>query len=108
MGQLLTGLLFLIEGHGARSPDVKGKMREIVDDLIRRVRDLSMTLRPPMLDDLGLLPALTWQIDRFAAQTAFTCSSTMPASIDVSGPRSRSRPSASSRKGSRTWPVTAA
>src|SRR5258708_32787447 len=28
-----------------------------------------MALRPPMLDELGLLAALTWQIDRFEAQT---------------------------------------
>jgi signal transduction histidine kinase len=28
-----------------------------------------MTLRPPMLDQLGLLSALTWQIERFEAQT---------------------------------------
>jgi signal transduction histidine kinase len=69
VGQLLTGLLFLIEGHGARSGDVKAEMRGIVDDLIRRVRDLSMDLRPPMLDDLGLLSALTWQIGRFTTQT---------------------------------------
>jgi signal transduction histidine kinase len=47
-------------------------MKRIVNDLIDRVRDLSMTLRPPMLDDLGLLSALTWQIDRFEAQTGIS------------------------------------
>ncbi len=33
------------------------------------MRDLSLRLRPSMLDDLGLLPALLWHVERFAAQT---------------------------------------
>jgi signal transduction histidine kinase len=44
-------------------------MKGIVNDLIDRVRNLSMNLRPSMLDDLGLLSALRWQIERFEAQT---------------------------------------
>jgi signal transduction histidine kinase len=69
VGQLLTGLLFRIAGHGAGEGSPQEEMTAIVNDLISRVRDLSMNLRPPMLDDLGLLPALTWQIDRFETQT---------------------------------------
>jgi signal transduction histidine kinase len=69
VGQLLTGLLFRIEGHGAGPGDPKDEMKGIVNAVIDRVRDLSMDLRPPMLDELGLLPALTWQVDRFEART---------------------------------------
>ncbi len=69
VGQVLTGLLFRIAGHGAGGGSPQEEMTAIVNDLISRVRDLSMNLRPPMLDDLGLLPALTWQIDRFETQT---------------------------------------
>ena len=69
VGQLLTGLLFRIEGHGAPAKNPKDEMKAIVHNLIERVRDLSMNLRPPMLDDLGLLSTLTWQIARFEAQT---------------------------------------
>ena len=47
-------------------------MKGVVDDLIDRVRDLSMNLRPAMLDTLGLLSALTWQIERFEAQTGIS------------------------------------
>jgi signal transduction histidine kinase len=72
VGQLLTGLLFKIEGHGVGTGNVKDEMKAIVNDLIDRVRALSMNLRPPMLDDLGLLSALTWQIDRFQAQTGIS------------------------------------
>jgi PAS domain S-box-containing protein len=69
IGQFLTGLLFKIEGRGAGAGSQKDEMKGIVHDLIDRVRDLSMKLRPSMLDDLGLLPALKWQIHRFETQT---------------------------------------
>src|SRR5262249_54302720 len=37
--------------------------------LMGRVSRLSLDLRPAMLDDLGLLPALVWLFDRYRAQT---------------------------------------
>lgn len=42
---------------------------EAVDQALRLVRDLSIDLRPPLLDDLGLVTALRWYIDRFARRT---------------------------------------
>jgi signal transduction histidine kinase len=36
----------------------------IVDRLLYQVRDLSLTLRPSLLDDLGLIPALRWYLER--------------------------------------------
>jgi signal transduction histidine kinase len=33
------------------------------------VRELSLNLRPAMLDDLGLVPTLLWHFERFTAQT---------------------------------------
>ena len=36
--------------------------RRLVDQLFRTVRDLALGLRPSMLDDLGLQPALEWHI----------------------------------------------
>jgi signal transduction histidine kinase len=44
--------------------------RDIVEDLMRRVSNLSLDLRPPMLDDFGLLSALTWLFSRYKVQTA--------------------------------------
>ena len=35
-----------------------------------RARDLSFTLRPSLLDDLGLVPALMWLISRYTEQTS--------------------------------------
>ena len=34
-----------------------------------KVRQISLDLRPGMLDDLGLLPALLWYLDRYTSQT---------------------------------------
>ncbi|MGH8059629.1 MAG: sensor histidine kinase, partial [Candidatus Entotheonellia bacterium] len=41
----------------------------LVQDLMARVRELSLDLRPAMLDDLGLLPALWWYLERYTART---------------------------------------
>lgn len=43
------------------------------------IRDLAMGLRPSMLDDLGLEPALRWQGREFSRRTG------VPASVQVSG-----------------------
>jgi signal transduction histidine kinase len=69
VGQLLTGLRLLIEREDPGDTPRAREMLRIIQELINRVRDLSMDLRPPMLDDLGLLPTLLWQIERFEVQT---------------------------------------
>ena len=38
-------------------------------ELIQQVREISLKLRPSMLDDLGLLPTLLWHIERYTNQT---------------------------------------
>jgi len=50
--------------------------QQLVSDLIARVRNLSLDLRPAMLDDLGLLPALIWFIGRYEKQTQVAVSFT--------------------------------
>ncbi|HEX6719199.1 MAG TPA: PAS domain S-box protein [Pyrinomonadaceae bacterium] len=42
---------------------------EAVDEALRLVRDLSIDLRPPVLDDLGLATALRWYVDRYTKRT---------------------------------------
>lgn len=37
----------------------------IVDEALERVRELSLEIRPAMLDDLGLVAALRWYLNRF-------------------------------------------
>jgi signal transduction histidine kinase len=43
----------------------------IVERALSQVRNLSLTLRPSMLDDLGLVAALRWYVDRQAQQGGF-------------------------------------
>ena len=73
IGQSLTGLKFVLEA-AARTPtgNPQAQLTEaqtLVNDLIMRIRNLSLELRPAMLDDLGLLPALLWLIERYTHQT---------------------------------------
>ena len=50
------------------SPYVKDNL-EAVDEALRLVRDLSVDLRPPVLDDFGLVTALYWYVDRYTKRT---------------------------------------
>ena len=73
IGQLLTGLKLTLEAE-ADSASKSGKAnaghaQALVHDLMERVRGLSLDLRPAMLDDLGLVSALVWNLDRYTAQT---------------------------------------
>ncbi|MFN2505256.1 MAG: ATP-binding protein, partial [Acidimicrobiales bacterium] len=73
IGQALTGLKLVLENHERLPPEAKadrmGRARALVGELLRQVQDLSLDLRPAMLDDLGLRPALLWLVERYAAQT---------------------------------------
>lgn len=73
VGQALTGLDLVIE-MASRAPagsahDHLRTAQGYVRDLTARVRNLSLDLRPSMLDDLGLLPALRWLFERYTEQT---------------------------------------
>jgi PAS domain S-box-containing protein len=73
IGQALTGIkLSLVTSMRGQAEHVKCGVAEVLalsNDLIGKVRDLSLDLRPAMLDDLGLLAALRWHFDRYTAQT---------------------------------------
>jgi signal transduction histidine kinase len=45
---------------GEMQPHVTG-IRDLAQNAVRVVRNLALLLRPSMLDDLGLVPALEWQ-----------------------------------------------
>lgn len=73
IGQMLTGLKLLL-GTAVRLPPEKvgaglAQAQELLNDLMGRVRHLSLDLRPAMLDDLGLLHALFWHFERYTQQT---------------------------------------
>jgi PAS domain S-box-containing protein len=73
VGQVLTGLNIILE-IAKRLPTEAirtslDEAQERVYEIIDQVRRMSLDLRPPMLDDLGLLSALRWHFDRYTAQT---------------------------------------
>jgi PAS domain S-box-containing protein len=47
--------------------------REIIDETIRHVRQISADLRPGVLDDFGLVSALEWQAAQFETRTGVPC-----------------------------------
>jgi len=73
IGQILKALKLTLEMAERRPEGALGvnleEAHQLVDDLMKRVHDMSLDLRPPMLDDLGLLPAILWLFQRCAAQT---------------------------------------
>jgi PAS domain S-box-containing protein len=73
LGQLLTGLQFMLETTKTQSSGKqRSSLEEIqssVTDIIGQVREMSLNLRPSMLDDMGLIPTLLWHIDRYTKQT---------------------------------------
>ena len=71
IGQILTGLNFALESIQRAIPEeFRPKIAnalEINNQLIKQVRQLSLELRPAMLDDFGLLAALKWFFQRFTS-----------------------------------------
>ncbi|HEY8049038.1 MAG TPA: ATP-binding protein [Ramlibacter sp.] len=70
VGQVLTALkmqLGMVSKQGT-VPDAGAALllaREFADEALRHTRDLSASLHPHLLDDLGLEAALGWLVDRF-------------------------------------------
>ncbi len=73
IGQSLTALKLMLDTRASLltegSESNLNEAKNLVRDLLERVRDLSLDLRPPMLDDLGLLPTLLWFFGRYTDQT---------------------------------------
>ncbi len=72
LGQQLTGLKldlhWLMRKMNSTDDEITGKMKEsieLINATIGSVRKISTNLRPSILDDLGLLPALEWHGEEF-------------------------------------------
>lgn len=68
VGQTLGALLLDIGHLSALVPsndqivqEQIGRIRKAVENAVGSIRDMALLLRPPMLDDLGLVAALEWQ-----------------------------------------------
>jgi PAS domain S-box-containing protein len=73
VGQVLTALKLSLnidaDASRERVEDDLQRAENLINELAARVRDMALDLRPSLLDDLGLLPALLCHLDRYTEQT---------------------------------------
>jgi len=83
LGQALTALKMELSWLAHKLPDspegqerfherIKS-MSRLIDDTIRDVQRIASELRPGILDDLGLVPAIEWQAQDFQNRTKIEC-----------------------------------
>jgi signal transduction histidine kinase len=71
IGQALTAVKMNLQAMtmvGPSTPQLDDAM-SISERALQEVRNISLNLRPSMLDDLGLIPALRWYLDRQSQRT---------------------------------------
>ena len=80
IGQMLTGLRFQLEAGQQTGANLTEALK-LTDDILQYVRALTLQLRPRILDDFGLQPALEWHLDLFYRQTGLKvgCELALPA-----------------------------
>ncbi|HEU5408773.1 MAG TPA: PAS domain-containing protein [Nitrospira sp.] len=96
LGQALTGLKLdvswvykqILESNGSFEPSAVlsrlASSLELVDSTIQSVREIATTLRPGVLDQLGLEAAVEWQAREFRHRTGIACTTSIsPDRIDV-------------------------
>lgn len=74
IGQILTAVRISLQSTQrtcqiADSPRIDDNI-VVIDEALKRVRELSLELRPALLDDLGLAAALRWYLKRYCERTA--------------------------------------
>jgi len=90
VGQMLTALRLEI-GRADRlrgASDLQlaqplAEARRLLDTILRSVRDLAMGLRPSMLDDFGLQPALEWHVRDFRRRTGIAIHLNLAGDLDA-------------------------
>lgn len=96
VGQMLTALrmeLGRIDRLGfsgdARLTKAVYESRQLVDEMVRLVRDLALGLRPSMLDDIGLQPTLEWQARDFSRRYGLQVELDVTGDLDSLGDQHR-------------------
>ncbi len=73
IGQSLTILSILVDqSMKSRKEDLQtvlGQLKASLVEAAQDMRDMSLRLRPGILDDLGLLPALIWHVQNYTEKT---------------------------------------
>jgi signal transduction histidine kinase len=86
IGQMLTALRMELtnvedfrHSPGQQFTDHLNEAKKLAEETLRSVRNLSSGLRPSVLDELGLAPALRWQAREFTQRSG------VPVEIDIDG-----------------------
>jgi signal transduction histidine kinase len=66
LGPSLTAVIINLQ---LGSKERLAESTELVDRIIQQIRDLSLALRPPLLDEMGLIPALKGYLESTAERT---------------------------------------
>jgi signal transduction histidine kinase len=93
LGQALTGLKMDLTWVAKKlPPDQKTlaakteSMFGLIDGTIQSVRKIATRLRPEVLDELGLAPAIEWQAKEFQKRSGIRCKLSLPADTPPFGP----------------------
>lgn len=88
LGQILTAVKMNLSylGRDVESMDERGRnavaeSKELIDGCIKEVRTLSHLLHPPMLDEVGLLPAIRWFVNGFSQRSGIHVNLELPATL---------------------------
>ncbi len=58
-----------MKSQGEDVQTVLGRVKTALVEAVQETRDISLRLRPGILDDLGLLPALIWHVQNYTEKT---------------------------------------
>ena len=94
LAQSLTALKMDVAWLKERLPDAPGplvsklsSMQGMLDATVKATRRISADLRPLMLDDLGLIPAVEWLMNNFTQRTGIACKFTVdPPDLQLQDP----------------------
>ena len=88
LGQTLTAVKMNLSylGRDTSQLDERGRnavaeSKELIDSSLKEVRTLSHLLHPPMLDDVGLLPAIRWFTNGFSQRSSIPVELILPADL---------------------------
>jgi signal transduction histidine kinase len=90
VGQMLTGvrmeLASLARMHGDSESEISSSIahaKDTVEQTLRIVRNTAMLLRPSMLDDFGLMPALAWLVKEVSRSSGVEIRSEVDGAVDA-------------------------
>jgi signal transduction histidine kinase len=87
IGQSLSAILMETEGAECATPGATvcghlDSIKGLAEKTVNQVRDLALLLRPSMLDDLGLAPALNWHARETSKRTGMNVAVSADDTID--------------------------